>query len=186
VKCKDYWTERPISNVLTPSQIPDAPEHIKYVENNLTKIEIQSAQKGDLFFMNAEKHELEKWDAELQRRFNIVLENPRMPRIEYYQMPAWELCNLLNMPKRPIAPASISLRCWHEQWDSKNDNDILQNLPKHCCCFYYPVSKKGGKSFDGCYREQQDNKLNRNMLIAILTLGATIIGILVAILLRFV
>lgn len=186
VKCKDYWTPCPIRSVLTPSQVPDAPEHIKYTESNLTHNEVESAQKNDLSFLGSEKQVSEKWDMELHRRFNKLLENPRGPRIEYYHMSEWDLLNALDMPRRPTAPTRTSLRCWHEQWNSQTDGEILQNLNRHSCCFYYPIARKGGKSFDGCYREQQDSKLSENMLIAIWTLGATILGILVAILLQFI
>jgi hypothetical protein len=159
---------------------------LKYTEANLTSAEVKSAEKNDLSFLDAEKQELTKWDNELRRRFNILMQNPRGPRIEYYHMPARELCSILDMPERPIAPESVFLCCWHEQWNSKNDPGLLKTRHIHKCQFYYPLAGKGGKSFDGCYRDQQDSKLNKNMLIATWTLGATIVGILVAILLRVV
>lgn len=186
IKCKDYWTPRPIECVMLPSQTPDKAQHLDYKESNLSESEIKLAEKGDFSFLDTAKNTQEQWEATFKRRFDFLLDNPRMPRIEYYSMPIDELCGMLDMPRRPIAPTNTFLRCWHEQWTSRDNPEILKSKNCYKCRFYYPIKGKGTKSFDCCYREQQDDKNLQTMKIAAWTLIATVAGIVLSLLFHFI
>jgi len=173
MRCRDYFICR------------DFNPHWEHPQENLTSAEIESSQKGNFSFIGAEKRIQESWEAELTRRHNIAIEHSRGPRIEWLTKPLQELCFDLNMRNRPKAPEYDYLRCWHEQWNSKNNPNIMPSLSNRKCRFYYPISDKGEKSFDGCYREQQDKKIGTTTVIGLWTLVATILGIAVAFILHF-
>ncbi len=184
ILCKDYRTPKPISSIIIPSQISEPSKHIKYTERNLTDAESNALASGDTSCIYAEQESAKQWENEFKRRFDIVLNNPRMPRIEYYSMAPEELSDLLRMPQRPVAPESIYLRCWHEQWNSQNNTNLIKSRQSYKCRFYYPLKEKGGKTFEGCYRQQQDKKAHRSIQVAIWTLVATVIGLIISVILK--
>jgi len=157
-----------------------------YTETNLTDTEIKSARKGDFSFIGSEKRKQELWTAEFNRRRDIAVEYARGPRIDVLTMPQDEMQMHIGMENCPAAPEYDYMRCWHEQWNSRNSPGILKSRNDYNCRFYYPIKNKGEKSFDGCHREQQDEKISKNMRIGFWTLAAAVAGIVVTLILRFV
>jgi len=199
MRCKDYW--------VTFGGLSQMKPFWKYKQNNLTDSEILSAQNNDFSFIGIEKREQDSWEAEYKRRMNekeqerisalemMNSEDPLRRQIGFgksaqlsyvlarHLVQPFFHVKELEMTNRPeIAPDHDYLRCWHEQWDSKSNPNILKSRNNYKCRFYYPVVDKDEKSFEGCYREQQDRKIDATTRIGIWTLVTTILGIAVTIL----
>ena len=66
------------------------------------------------------------------------------------------LNEVFGLPTHPDAPDDDYLMCWHDLWNFKdNKNEDLKTLnQKNNCLFFYPYTKRGNKSFNGCEKER--------------------------------
>lgn len=132
----------------------------------LTVAERSLAQKGDFSFIGKAKQLQNEW----KRKYDILLQALAQGRIlkgphalelllqEKSVSPGAErtyaLKDFFNMGDMPIAPDADYMVCWHKQWGPETDTKELAKLNKtNKCFFFYPYTKKGNKSFDGCEKE---------------------------------
>ncbi len=137
----------------------------------LTPPERAQAQKGDFSFIGAEKRAQNAWiekynqnlDALKQGRFNRIFGGPVV--LELLQAKEvvstingnpFPLREQFNMPECPAAPDADYMECWHKQWGPLSDEQDLASLNQPTkCFFFYPYTRKGNKTFDGCEKERE-------------------------------
>ena len=161
---------------------------------SLTKEEYQKAAQNDFSFLGKEKREQEIWIQEYNEKLDKLKKGHYNPiwgnqnvlelllksqeTISTIEGNPYSLSKTFNMPEYPQAPRKDYLYCWHNFWNCDNDNIEPSSLNnKNKCLFFYPYTRKGNKSFEGCEKERQA-KLNQKHFY--ITSFFVILGIVVA------
>ena len=158
----------------------------------LTPSERAQAQKGDFSFIGAEKRARNAWiekynqnlDALKQGHFNPIFGGPVVLELLQAQEQfstingnPFPLREQFNMPECPAAPDADYMACWHKQWGPLSDKQDLASLNQPTkCFFFYPYTRKGNKTFDGCEKEREAALSAKRFCI---TNGLVIAGIVV-------
>lgn len=134
----------------------------------LMETERSQAQNEDFSFIGAEKKAQDIWKQKYDRFLTQLaqgnsLRGPRAlelllqePNVSPGGKRTYALKDFFNMGDMPVAPDIDYMLCWHKQWGPETDPQQLAQLNQpNKCFFFYPYTKKGNKSFDGCEKERE-------------------------------
>lgn len=137
----------------------------------LMETERSQAQNEDFSFIGAEKRIQATWIQEYNQKLDALKKGMFNSKIggrmalELLQAQStiskiegnpYPLREQFGLPPCPSAPNEDYLSCWHKQWGPETDPQQLAQLNQpNKCFFFYPYTKKGNKSFDGCEKERE-------------------------------
>ena len=142
--------------------------------NIFTDEERQKAFSGDFNFVGSEIKSRIDWEKQYNQiidnmkkgMYNGQLGGPQVLELLQYSsrgMASQKIIELFGLQQPPEAPDTDYLSCWHNLWDFKDKEHDFSGLDKkNECLFFYPYTKKGNKSFEGCEKVKNRKFLHKS------------------------
>ena len=137
-------------------------------EDILSSQERKLAEKNDFSFIGKEQRAQKAWKELYDKNLNIlktrkVMNGPRALELLQAERSVYAggernycLKDVFQMGDMPEVPDEDYLACWHDLWNFKEEQERIRSINlKTKCLFFYPYTKKGHKSFEGCNKERE-------------------------------